>query len=459
MKKAYRFTALVLLAAFLSGFVPAAARAAQDYDPMNTMLALNMAIVSVNRIVSTQDRAVLDQEYNRIISQLALGNIESDQEMTGLYRRLMSVITNKGLRQEEARRIRESYDRAERQQVKEALRKIRADGDSLLEACANLAVSCVSSYLDYQDSADRLREGLDGQLWPLTQEEIKECDELQSQLLESTWSLLRQYNLPDASRLDRDNIKHFFQALQEPKADVRFRLLRRLEERFRDYPPYWVYRVRAARESGDAGDVQRGLEEFDKTWRPVLREDPYKVEAAKFRVLQYFSKAGTLTEQEKQEIRPQLDTIQKYMPPDDWANNLFLSVAHYALGEREKAIDCVTANIGLKTETELSGVLLEQLKAGKVDLSALLPSGDVRGPAPEPAQRQTAETPQEHPGGAGQEKRGSSYSHYLIAGVALLATLGALAYLSAVRKRREQERRKREEEAKREREEQEQRGL
>ena len=78
------------------------------------------------------------------------------------------------------------------------------------------------------------------------------------------------------------------------------------------------------------------------------------------------------------------------------------------------------------------------------NISALLPSGDVRVSEPEPAQRQTA------------------YSHYLIAGVALLAAFVALAYLSAVRKRREQKRRKREEEqrereeqARREREEQE----
>ena len=31
-----------------------------EYDPQNTMLAMNMAIVSVNRILSTQDRVVLE---------------------------------------------------------------------------------------------------------------------------------------------------------------------------------------------------------------------------------------------------------------------------------------------------------------------------------------------------------------------------------------------------------------
>lgn len=71
--------------------------AEEPYDPQHTMLALNMAIVSIHRIISTQDRIILDQEYNTIINKLALGNIESDYELTGLYAELMNFITGKGL--------------------------------------------------------------------------------------------------------------------------------------------------------------------------------------------------------------------------------------------------------------------------------------------------------------------------------------------------------------------------
>ena len=44
--------------------------AEEAYDPQHTMLALNMAIVSIHRIITTQDRIVLDQEYNTIINKL-----------------------------------------------------------------------------------------------------------------------------------------------------------------------------------------------------------------------------------------------------------------------------------------------------------------------------------------------------------------------------------------------------
>lgn len=71
------------------------------------MLALNMAIVSINRILTTQDRIVLEQEYQDIINNLSLGNIESDYELTALYTEMMSYISSKRLRDEEAKRFNE----------------------------------------------------------------------------------------------------------------------------------------------------------------------------------------------------------------------------------------------------------------------------------------------------------------------------------------------------------------
>ncbi len=78
-----------------------------EYDPQHTMLALNMAIVSINRILTTQDRIVLEQEYQDIINNLSLGNIESDYKLTALYTEMMSYISSKRLRDEEAKRFNE----------------------------------------------------------------------------------------------------------------------------------------------------------------------------------------------------------------------------------------------------------------------------------------------------------------------------------------------------------------
>ena len=88
-KKSKRFVASLLAVVLLCGMLPAGtARAQEQYDPLHTMLALNMAIVSVHRIVTTQDRIVLDQEYQNIINNLKLGSIEADFDITSLYKEL-----------------------------------------------------------------------------------------------------------------------------------------------------------------------------------------------------------------------------------------------------------------------------------------------------------------------------------------------------------------------------------
>ncbi len=60
---------------------------AEEYDPLHTISALNIAAVSINRILSTQDRIVLDQEYTTIMNNLNLGNIRPDSDIMELYQK------------------------------------------------------------------------------------------------------------------------------------------------------------------------------------------------------------------------------------------------------------------------------------------------------------------------------------------------------------------------------------
>ena len=68
-------------------------------------------------------------------------------------------------------------------------------------------MSCVSQYFDYQNSIEELLEGLGDELWQLMKEDIEDCNELQVKLLDSSWILLRKYNLPDEYRLTQDKFR------------------------------------------------------------------------------------------------------------------------------------------------------------------------------------------------------------------------------------------------------------
>ena len=167
---------MFLIAVFLC--CPSIAQAEEDYDPQHTMLALNMAIVSINRIVSTQDRIVLDQEYNTIINKLALGNIESSYELTGLFTEIMNFITGKTLRQDEAKRFRERYNRHEQRQIVSALSGIRAYGGGFWSWLGSLATSCVSQYFSYQSSKANFWKYLT-MIYGVCKENIEDCNDLQ----------------------------------------------------------------------------------------------------------------------------------------------------------------------------------------------------------------------------------------------------------------------------------------
>ncbi len=114
-----KFALIVIILLF--AFCPAHSL---EYDPLNTITALNMAIVSINRILTTQSRAVLEQEYNNIINNLSIGNIESDKEITDLFTNLMSIITRKRVREEDSRRLRSYYDSIEQRRITYALSNI-----------------------------------------------------------------------------------------------------------------------------------------------------------------------------------------------------------------------------------------------------------------------------------------------------------------------------------------------
>ena len=358
-----RLAAIILV--ILSAVSPI--HAEESYDPQHTMLALNMAIVSIHRIVSTQDRIILDQEYNTIINKLALGNIESDYEMTGLFSELMNFITGKGLRQEEAKRFQERYDRREQRQIVDALSGIRAYGGNLWSWLGSLATSCVSSYFSYQTAKSELLEGLNDELWQLKKEEIEDCNELQVKLLNSSWNLLRQYKLPDEYRLTQESLNGYYKAVNETDPTKRLRMLRarNVERNFQVYPPYWYYRAKAAQESGNDSEALSCWDKFAEVWRPVLRNDPYKLEEAKYRVQRLAGNADG----NREEIQRLLGVIQDNTTPGDWSNNLFAGVAYFLMGDKDEGIACVEVNVDFAYENNISKAILDEMKKG--DLNAL----------------------------------------------------------------------------------------
>ena len=251
---------LLLLAVM---FITSPAYTAEDYDPQHTMLALNMAIVSVHRILATQDRLILDQEYQNIMNNLSLGNIRSDSDITKLYEKLMDIVLQKRLREEEASQVQQRFNAQMSKRFTDALTDAAKNSMTALEnahkspfalavGLMRLIPACTASYFKYEAREKELRSELNEDLYRLKREDMASFNDMQKQLLSSSWNLMNLYHIPDEFRLVQKAMDDFYRAVEEPDtASRRLRMLRALEDDFKVYPPYWYYRARTAQEAGD----------------------------------------------------------------------------------------------------------------------------------------------------------------------------------------------------------------
>lgn len=372
-----------------------------EYDPLLTMTALNLAVVSLHKITATGDRVTLDQEYTGIINNLRIGEINADTAITTLYQEIVRVIHAGRLRDSDRAAIESEYSRQKQKGIKYLITGSLAKTFSKnpVKWLGKLAVSCVSEYFRSKVRAELQQER--GHL-RLNQEELKEYDALQRKLLDSLWKLLRQYQLPDSYRLTQTGLNNFYAAMQEDNPSKRLRMLKYLAGDFGMYSPYWFNRGSAAHEAGEFEDARESFGKFWEVWRPVLRKDPYKAEALKFRIDDLVGEG--ISESNAGEILRCLGEMRENVPLEDWANNIYIGMMYFALGHKDKAIESVMSNIDFGFEMENSGKILAKFESETppkkfAEIPAKSPEKPVKvSEAPKPVQEvKTPEVPKPEP--------------------------------------------------------------
>ncbi|MBR0279646.1 MAG: ankyrin repeat domain-containing protein [Synergistaceae bacterium] len=344
-----------------------------EYDPLLTMSALNMAIVSLHRITSSGDRLMLDREYNSIINNLRMGEINADPALIELYQEIVRVIHKGRLRDDIRTAISKSASERKCKSIREIITGnfLKSFSFNKLRWLGKLAVSSASEYFTQQKEIQQNNDTV----LRLKHDELDEYDELQRKLLGSSWSLLRNYHLPDNYRLTQKALDKFSSAINEPAPSKRNRMLKYLEGDFSMYAPYWFYRAKSSYEAGN-DEAGKYFERFGEVWRPVLKRDPYKTEAMKYKIEVLMSSESSQGNAE--EVLKCLEEMRANTELEDWANNIFAGMVYFSLGRKDEAEECVMCNIDFEFELEMSGRVLA-LFEGK-SLPEELPDS----PKPEP---------------------------------------------------------------------------
>lgn len=277
----------------------------------------------------------------------------------------MDIITNETLRIEEEELFKSKYTKKEQEAITRSLTGIRAYGGDPWSFLGSLLASSASAYFGYKDQINSIRGELDDSLWSLKKERVIDLNDLQKQLLTSSWRLLRKYRLPDEYRVTEDTLRDFSKALAEQDKEKALIMFAHLEDAFSVFPPFWYHYGKVAREVGRQDLAINCFDAFERVWRGVLRKDPFYVEVAKERILLLNPSTDS------KEIAKYIKIIRDNSQVSDWMNYLVAGVFLYAIGEKEQAIKCVELNIAFESEREISQIVLDSMKAGSLNISAL----------------------------------------------------------------------------------------
>ena len=187
---------------------------------------------------------------------------------------------------------------------------------------------------------------------------------MRKKLLNSSWNLLRKYKISDENRLTENNLENYYKAITNSDKEAKLRILKRQEQYFQAYPPYWVDRAIAAEALSNSEEVKICYNKFDEVWRPVLRKDVYKSMSLKYCLKKELSNKSSL---DKAKIEKYLEELKKYSEDNDWVTNILIGITYFQIGNKEKAEDSVLANIDSGYEKDISGEVLKKMKAGNIE--------------------------------------------------------------------------------------------
>ena len=96
-----------------------------------------------------------------------------------------------------------------------------------------------------------------------------------------------------------------------------------------------------------------------------MRNDQWKIAAAKFRVIEAVNSG------DRKKALDNLEVICENVSLTDWADNIFAGLVYYMLGEQTKGIQRVEANVSFGVGLKVSKAVLDQMKSGKMDVKSL----------------------------------------------------------------------------------------
>jgi hypothetical protein len=235
-------------------------------DAKETAVALNYCRAAFHRIRKDPTKTVLAQEQEKILNNINLDGI-ADREVIVLYSSVLDEINQIGVADYE-RKLSRQYHTATIQR-KLAFDILAIGADVATAQYGNAIRSGAGSWWDFRT----MQYQRDTDLLKIDKARFAAVVQKSSQFLDTFWQMSQKKNIPDRWLVRADDLDVLEQAMQEQDAEVRLRVLKRMESFMEAYPPYWYYLGRTQQELGQLFAAEATYDYLAELGRGHFRKD------------------------------------------------------------------------------------------------------------------------------------------------------------------------------------------
>lgn len=313
---------------------------------LSTAVALNYCRASFHRIRKDPSDRVLLEEQEKILNNLNLGQL-NDQEVITLYTSVLEEIGQISIADQERIMHRTHHN-------SQISRKITWDavafGTDLMSAQFGNAVKTgANSWWDYRNQVYQR----DVTIHNIDKARHLAVIQRSNTFLDTFWKMARKKEIPDRWLIRGDDLDQLEVATQERDAEVRLRILRRMEGYMEAYPPYWYYVAKTCQELGKLGDAVEIYNRLERLGQGHFRKDELLATA--------MANQAAILDYQKDNMAVASARKALDYSTDVWEANLIAARVLQRHGQVADAEDAILRNLDVELEQSQSQVFLASL--------------------------------------------------------------------------------------------------
>ena len=348
-------TSIILAAIWMT------ATAADSQDARDALQLINHVNCAVAEITESKDPIVLEREYNALtVDALKLDSIKDEQTISAI-KSLMRTASKMRITATEREMLKEEIEAEMNDAIYSSMPNIGSlASPNLLSTAVNLTVGAASAYVNYEKQKKAIQRRAKKEEWNLNKDDIKTLEDLNEDLLDSHWSIIKNYGINDYKRVTAKDIKSIIEHFRDPDLKRRWDFFRLHTEDYKYLTRFWYYRSVAAEAVGEDTESEMSLDKYQKLHLQITRRDKIAALVAMQKIRFLLDRSFSASA-----IRKQLEVVERNAEHEDWNLFYFCGIIY-----ADKLDDIPSAKRCLeKAITELSFRLDKRLKEfnGKID--------------------------------------------------------------------------------------------